>query len=205
MQCEGAVVPAVGQLPDCDEAFHRPAGLGADVPSRDAGGVTPSFETLDWPDDAEAAMRFLTSNEWPFHGSPCLSDDQAAQVRLAGNDVASFWIRADNERIGLIRAFDLDDLDDGSPLLDLRIAEGHRGRGVGRAAVTWLTDHLFSTLVELHRIEATTRHDNVAMQRVFEHCSYRLEGRMLEAWKNADGTRSDTLTYAILRREWRAL
>ena len=180
-------------------------GLSAEVPARDAGGVTPSFELLVWPDDAEAAMRFLTSNEWPFHGSPRLSHDQAARVSLAGDDIASFWIRADTERIGLIRAFDLDDLDDGSPLFDLRIAEGHRGRGVGRAAVTWLTDHLFRTYVELHRIEATTRHDNLAMQRVFERCSYRLEGRMLEAWKNADGTRSDTLTYAILRREWRAL
>ncbi len=167
--------------------------------------MTLSFESLVWPDDAEAAIRFLTSNEWPFHGLPRLSYDQAAQVKLAGDDVASFWIRADTERIGLIRAFDLEDLDAGSPLFDLRIAEGARKFGVGRAAVTWLTAHLFSTHVELHRIEATTRHDNVAMQRVFERCSYRLEGRMLEAWKNADGTRSDTLTYAILRSEWRAL
>lgn len=71
--------------------------------------------------------------------------------------------------------------------------------------MTWLTDHLFSTYLELDRIEATTRHDNLAMQRVFDHCSYRLEGRMLEAWANADGTRSDTLAYAILRREWQAL
>lgn len=175
------------------------------MPARDAGGVTPSFELLVWPDDAEAALRFLASNEWPFHGSPRLSVDQAARVGLAGDDIASFWIRVGTERVGLIRAFDLDDLDDGSPLFDLRIAEGHRGRGVGRAAVTWLTGHLFSTYVELHRIEATTRHDNLAMQQVLERCSYRLEGRMLEAWKNADGTRSDTLTYAILRREWRAL
>ena len=168
-------------------------------------GVTLSFELLVWPDDADEAITFLTSNEWPFHASPCLSQEQAAHVSLAGDDIVSFWIRAGDERIGLIRAFDLDDRDDGSPLFDLRIADGHRGRGVGRAAVTWLTNHLFGTYVELHRIEATTRHDNLAMQRVFDRCRYRLEGRMLEAWKNADGTRSDTLTYAILRREWRAL
>jgi RimJ/RimL family protein N-acetyltransferase len=173
--------------------------------SRDADRVRPSFELLRWPEDNAAAIEFLTSNQWPFHGSPHLSPDQAAQIGLGGDGVASFWIRAGTERIGLIRVFDLDDLDEGSPLFDLRIAEGHRGHGVGRAAVTWLTTHLFSTYVELHRIEATTRHDNLAMQRVLERCSYRLEGRMLEAWKNADGTRSDTLTYAILRREWRAL
>jgi RimJ/RimL family protein N-acetyltransferase len=97
---------------------------------------------------------------------------------------------------------DLDDLDVGSPLFDLRIAEGHRGSGVGRVAVTWSTNHLFSTYLELNRIEATTRDDNAAMQRVFERCRYRLEGRMLEAWKNADDTRSDTLIFAILGREW---
>ena len=164
--------------------------------------MTLSFDALVWPEDAGAAIEFLTSNEWPFHGSPCLTHDQAARLSLAGDDIASFWIRADAEVIGLIRAFDLDDLDAGSPLFDLRIAEGQRGRGVGRAAVTWLTDHLFNTYLELNRIEATTRHDNLAMQRVFELCRFRREGRMLEAWKNADGTRSDTLTYAILRREW---
>lgn len=179
-------------------------GLSAEVPARDAGPVTTSFDALVWPQDAEAASEFLTSNDWPFHGSPCLTHDQAARVSLAGDDIASFWIRADTETVGLIRVFDLDDLDVGSPLFDLRIAEDHRGCGVGRAAVVWLTGHLFTTYGELHRIEAMTRHDNLAMQRVFDRCGYRLEGRMLEAWKNADGTRADTLTYAILRREWQA-
>ena len=168
---------------------------------RDADWVTPSFEPLVWPEDAPAAIEFLTSNRWPFHGSPRLSHDQAARVGLADDDIASFWIRADDTTIGLIRAFDLDDLDDGSPLFDLRIAEGHR-RGVGRVAVTWLTGHLFRTYLELNRIEASTRHDNLAMQRVVDLCRYRLEGRMVEAWRNADGTRSDTLTYAMPRREW---
>ena len=185
-----------------DRAARKRAQYRAGL--RDADRVTSSFDSLVLPEDAEAAIEFLTSNEWPFHGSPHLRHDQAAQVRVAGDDIASFWIRADAKVIGLIRAFDLDDLDVGSPLFDLRIAEGHRGRGVGRAAVTWLTGHLFNTHLELHRIEATTRHDNLAMQRVFERCNYRLEGRMLEAWTNADGTRSDTLTYAILRREWEA-
>ena len=103
--------------------------------------------------------------------------------------------------VGLIRLFDLDDLDNGSPLFDLRIATNHRSRGIGRYAVEWLTAHLFTTYPGLHRIEATTRSDNAAMQAVFARCGYRREGTMLEAWKNADGSRSDTLTYALLRRE----
>jgi hypothetical protein len=42
------------------------------------------------------------------------------------------------------------------------------------------------------------------MQAVFARCGYRQEGRMVEAWKNADGSRSDTLLYAILRQEFTA-
>jgi len=69
-------------------------------------------------------------------------------------------------------------------------------------AVRWLTSHLFNTYPPLARIEATTRHDNAAMQMVFDRCGYRQEGRLVEAWVSADGARSDTLIYAILRREW---
>lgn len=166
--------------------------------------MKPTFESVVWPDDHDAVIGFLMSSEWPFHATPLLEHDQAAQFSVVGDDTASFWIRVGTERIGLIRAFDLDDIDDGSPLFDVRIAGHHRSRGVGSAAVAWLTDHLFTTHSELHRIEATTRHDNLAMQRVFNHCEYRLEGRMIEAWKNVDGSRSDSLTYAILRREWEA-
>jgi RimJ/RimL family protein N-acetyltransferase len=130
------------------------------------------------------------------------SPTEAASVRVSAGDVVTFWIRERGETVGLIRLLDVDDLDVGSPLFDLRIAQGHRRRGLGRQAVRWLTDHLFTTHDLLHRIEATTRDDNVAMQAVFAHCGYRLEGRLLEAWLNADGTRADTLIYGILRGEW---
>jgi RimJ/RimL family protein N-acetyltransferase len=162
------------------------------------------FEPVVWPDDADAAASFLAAHEWPFHGAPQLTTDEAAKIQVAGDDTVSFWVRDDGETIGLVRVFDLDDLADGSPLFDLRIAPGWRGRGVGTATVTWLTDHLFTTYPELHRIEATTRHDNVAMQTVFGRRGYRLEGRLVETWGSPDGTRYDTLLYAILRREWAA-
>ena len=160
------------------------------------------FEPLNWPVDAPNVVKFLTANEWPFHGVRQLSGADAATVSVIGDDVATYWIREGDETIGMIRLFELEDLDNGSPLFDLRIAEHHRGRGIGRQSVRWLTRHLFTTYPGLHRIEATTRDDNLAMQTVFAHCGYRLEGRMLEAWKNADGTRHDTLVYAILRREY---
>jgi RimJ/RimL family protein N-acetyltransferase len=159
-------------------------------------------EPVIWPDDALVAVEFLASNEWPHHALSNLSRQQAAEVGLAGDDIVSFWIKAGSEPIGLIRVLDLDDIDDGSPLLDIRIAAAHRGRGVGTSAVSWVVDHLFTTHGELHRLEATTRHDNVAMQRVFDRCGFRLEGRLLESWTNADGSRADTWIYGLLRREW---
>ena len=164
--------------------------------------MTLSFGRVHLPDDERAVVEFLTASTWPFHGSARLTPDAAADVAVDNLDVQSFWIMLDDARIGLIRLLDLGDLDDGSPLFDLRLAEGHRGRGIGARAVEWLTAHLFTEFPELHRIEATTRHDNLPMQAVFARCGYRLEGRLVEAWTSADGNRYDTLLYAMLRREF---
>jgi RimJ/RimL family protein N-acetyltransferase len=164
--------------------------------------VALTFERLTWPDEAADVVEFLTTNEWPFHRSARLSPLEAASVDVVGEDVAAFWIRLDGATIGMIRLFDLDDVEDGSPLFDLRLAETHRRKGFGRAAVRWLTGHLFTAYPVLHRIEATTRHDNLAMRSVLGRCGYRLEGRLREAWPGDDGTRFDSLVYAILRKEW---
>ncbi|MCB0968845.1 MAG: GNAT family N-acetyltransferase [Ilumatobacter sp.] len=162
------------------------------------------FEPVMWPDDAVAVVDFLVSSRWPFHGTPELTADDAASVAVAGDDMAGFWVLSDGDRVGLVRLVDLDDVVDGSPRFDLRIADGRRGSGLGTRAVDWLTDHLFTTYPALHRVEATTRGDNHAMQAVFDRCGYRLEGRFVEAWRNADGSYDDALSYAILRREWAA-
>lgn len=159
------------------------------------------FEPVRWPEDADAVVAFLAGHTWPFHGVARLTPEAAAEVTVASDDVASIWICDEHGTIGLIRLLELSDLEDGSPLFDLRIAEPHRGRGVGNQAVEWLTGHLFGTHRDLHRIEATTRDDNMSMQAVFDRCGWRLEGRFVEAWRNADGSRRDALTYAILRRE----
>ena len=102
------------------------------------------FEPLNLPEDESAVVDFLVESEWPFHGQPRLSRVEAAQVCVASDDVASYWISEDGGAIGLIRLMDLNDVGDGSPLFDLRIADAHRGRGVGYRAVNWLTKHLFT-------------------------------------------------------------
>ena len=81
--------------------------------------------------DARSAHLFLAANDWPYHGVPRLTAEDAAEVPLESDDVASFWIRDRDELVGLIRLLDLNDVDDGSPLFDLRIATRHRGAESG--------------------------------------------------------------------------
>lgn len=164
--------------------------------------MQPTFVPVQLPEDSEAIINLLTSNEWPFHGSPQPDRAEAASIQVAGSDTKSFWIELSGERIGLVRAFDLDDVIDGSPLIDIRITSPFRNRGFGRFAVDELTKHLFESHPALHRIEATTRNDNEPMKSVLSRCGYRQEGRLIEAWRSRNGERFDTLIYAILRSEW---
>lgn len=109
---------------------------------------------------------------------------------------------ATQERVGLIRLYDLDDVDDGYPLFDLRIRATYRGQGIGKQAVQWLTRYLFETWPQLERIAGTTRHDNQAMWQVFRHCGYAKEGHFRQDWNGSDGKQYDTIQYAILREDW---
>lgn len=162
-----------------------------------------SFRSIFIPADSDAVTQFLSSNSWPFHNPSAMSVEAAANLQTSSESVESYWILDGGSTVGVIRLFDLDDIDrGGSPLFDLRIAEECRGRGIGTQAANWLTGHLFVAHPALHRIEATTRSDNVAMRRVLERCRYVAEGEFREDWTNEDGTRSNTSAYAILRSDW---
>jgi RimJ/RimL family protein N-acetyltransferase len=142
----------------------------------------------------------VAAHEWPHHGVPRLDSSDAERVI----DAAESWAIVEaGVVVGVLRILDLDDIEDGSPLFDLRLAATARGRGIGTAAVTWLADHLFATYPSLHRIEATTRDDNLAMQRVLDRCGWTCEGRMRESWPTPDGTRHDALVYGLLRTDER--
>ncbi|WP_432156936.1 GNAT family N-acetyltransferase [Streptomyces sp. bgisy153] len=154
--------------------------------------------------DVDALVGFLTSDTWPFHGQAVV-DEEGTRQRVAGGDfdgdgTRTFWIGAGEEVLGLVR---LMDLEDATPLFDLRLRSRDRGRGVGSRAVTWLTAYLFDTFPHVTRIEGTTRQDNVAMRRVFRACGYVKEAHYRQAWPTEDGTVCDAVGYAILRRDWR--
>jgi RimJ/RimL family protein N-acetyltransferase len=147
--------------------------------------------------EIDELVTFLTGDEWPFHVMRRL-DEAAVRARAAsGAYDQAFWVLDGASRAGLVR---LMDLDDGTPLFDLRVRATARGRGAGTAAVRWLTAHVF-THYTTNRIEGTTRQDNLAMRRIFERTGYVKEAHYREAWPSGDGVR-DSVGYAILRRDW---
>lgn len=120
-----------------------------------------------------------------------------------GSNHASFWIlNGESDVIGLVRLFDLDDIDDGYPLFDLRIRTKHRGVGVGKSAVKWLTRYLFEKHTQLDRIAGTTRVDNLAMRKLFKSCGFAKEGHYRKDWASSNGESLDTVKYGILRQDW---
>lgn len=157
-------------------------------------------------DEKNLLIEFFTSETWPFHKLSTLSRLDVLKMiddgLIDGNDRKSFWIHDENKIVGLVRIFDLDDIEDGSPLFDLRIRNACRGKGGGTQAVRWLTDYLFQTWPTLERIAGSTRVDNAAMRAVFRKCGYTKEGHIRRDWRTPQGERLDSILYGIVRSEW---
>ncbi|MEV3939199.1 GNAT family protein [Glycomyces sp. NPDC049804] len=155
------------------------------------------------PDEADALADFLSGEVWPFHGSGRVERADVARRVAEGyyedEETRTFWIVLDERPVGIVRLFDLGD---DTPLFDLRVTEACRGAGIGTQAVQWLVSYLFTELPEVHRIEGTTRQDNVAMRRVFRRCGFVKEGHFRQAWPDGAGLLHDAVAYAILRQDW---
>lgn len=166
-----------------------------------------SFESVSLPADKDRLITFLVSEEWPFHVNSRLGRDKVLEMIgegiFDGSNHESFWILGESQKeIGFIRIFDLEDVEDGYPLFDLRICAEYRGRGLGKAAVQWLTKYLFEKHPQLERIVGTTRADNSAMRKTFRSNRYVKEGHYRKDWSSSNGERFDTVKYGILREDW---
>jgi RimJ/RimL family protein N-acetyltransferase len=166
-----------------------------------------SFHPLAIDIEREFLADWLSSDRWIYHSDPQLSREKVLkwvdQGAFTGTNFQTFWIVADSDqRVGLIRLFDLDDIDDGAPMFDLRIQSQYRGQGIGKRALQWLTAYLFETWPELERIEGNTRVDNFPMRKVFLQCNYVKEGHFRKAWTADAGKRLDSIHYGILREDW---
>ncbi len=167
-------------------------------------GISLTRAALSEPDDRAAFTAFLTSNTFPFHVRARPSAEQVEDALRAGSwegdDVESFWI--DDETDGRVGVLRLDDLDDATAMVDLRLADGARGRGYGSAALEIATDLVFTRYPAVVRFEGQTREDNVAMRRVFERCGWVFEAYYRDGWPVEDGAPVASVAYSVLRRDW---
>lgn len=154
-------------------------------------------------------LEFLSSGYWPFHSTPKISKEklekQVDEGYFSGDGHKTFLVLTEDSSIaGVIRLFDLGSGsdDDETPLFDIKIKEEFRGKGIGKKALNWLTDFVFTNYPNKLRFEATTRIDNIAMRKVFEECGFVKEAHYRQAWPDAQGNRYDCAGYAILRSDW---
>lgn len=154
--------------------------------------------------DRDQLVRFLTSERFPFHVAS-RPDRATVLERIDRGDFDERgrlvrWVRTDGaDTVGLLR---VEDADDPTPMLDLRLGEAHRGRGLGTAALRRACDLVFGTLPDVDRFEGSTRSDNVAMRRAFRRAGWVKEAVHREAWPGRDGARFDAIGYAMLRGDW---
>lgn len=154
--------------------------------------------------DREALIAFLTENAFPFHVRQRVTREQVAEAIDEGGyhdaEHRTFWLQAeDDQRVGIVR---LEDLEDPTPLFDLRLDESVRGRGVGGEAMRAITDFVFTTLPDVGRFEGQTREDNIAMRRILLRQGWLKEAHYRESWPVEGGEPLASVAYAILRRDW---
>lgn len=160
------------------------------------------FRLVDKSKELDEMAKFLSESIWPYHVTTQLSYSDARSLILSDSSKQLlYWIVDGLDVVGLLRVLDIDDIGDGAPVLDIRIAQNCRGQGFGTQAVKWIVHSLFEQFGELHRIEANTREDNVLMQRVLAKSGFLLEGRLRQSWKLDDGGWADTLVYGITRQD----
>lgn len=151
----------------------------------------------------------LTSDTWPFHSTPVLEKEkiieQFEKGYFSGPGKRTFLIEYSNEKVGVIRLFDLGESieDDETPLFDIKIKREFRGKGIGESAVRKLVALVFNEYPNKNRFDATTRADNIAMRRVFEKCGFVKEAHYRQAWPDEEGNKFDCAGYSILRQDWK--
>jgi RimJ/RimL family protein N-acetyltransferase len=150
--------------------------------------------------EADALASFLCASTWPYHVYP--SPERAIVLpwiesgRFGNNDDArGFWGVAGTERVAFLA---VQELEDPTPVFDLRIASPWRRRGIGRSALRFVAAWAFGE-GQKHRIEAHTRADNLAMRGLLRAEGWVQEAHHRCAWPDHEGAWHDAVTYALLR------
>ena len=159
--------------------------------------------------DKNELVSLLISERWEFHSMPRIPKEKVIERLESGyyksTENKTFWITDDkNNKAGFIRLFDLgDDINSSeTPLFDIRIKKEFRGKGIGKQAVKWLTEYVFTNFPNKNRLEANTRYDNIVMRSVLEKCGFVKEAHYRQGWPDEYGNKYDCVGYCILKRDW---
>jgi RimJ/RimL family protein N-acetyltransferase len=157
-------------------------------------------------EDIPALHHLLTSNRWEYFLDPVI-DKRGLKVRnekyFASNTTQTLvYIDSERSLKGFIRFFDIKNSDTDSPLFIVNVDESARGKGIGTELISRGVRYIFDRYDKIRRIEATTRVDNKAMQKVFESAGFRHEATYRKVWRVKEGKYVDSLGYAILREEF---
>ena len=158
----------------------------------------------EFKDEIDTLVNFLTSDTWEFHGVPNPSPEKVRESYenkfYNGEDCKTFWITLDKDtKAGMIRIYDLQDV---TPLFDIRILSKYKGLGLGTSTINWLTDYIFNNFSDIKRIEGNTRQDNYAMRCVFHKCGFVKEAHYRKEWEGRNGKLYDSIGYGITREDW---
>lgn len=159
----------------------------------------------EYTDDVDSLIEFLISDTWDFHGVPNpgpekIREDNKNQ-EYTGVNCKTFWIMLDQDlKVGMIRIYDLQD---NTPLFDIRILSKYKGMGIATITVNWLIEYIFNHFSDVERIEGNTRQDNYAMRTVFHKCGFAKEAHYRKAWKDTNGKRYDAIGYGITKEDWK--
>ncbi|MCS4276986.1 RimJ/RimL family protein N-acetyltransferase [Mycetocola sp. BIGb0189] len=129
---------------------------------------------------------------------------EVARERWDSGDFAlpnnlAYWITRAGERIGYLN---FQEISDGTPMLDLRLADHGRGLGFGTRALDIGLGLMFTLFPAVNRIEGNTRIDNTPMRRVFEHVGFVKEAHYRQGWAVEGSEPVDSVAYALLRGDW---
>lgn len=165
--------------------------------------VSVQLSAINPAQDADELVRFLSSNRFPFHVRERPSEVEARSRLTNGAfdppDNLAYWIELAGNRVGFLN---FQELSEGTPMIDLRLGEADRGRGLGSVALELGVAEIFKANPDVNRVEGNTRADNIAMRKVFQRTGFVKEAHYREGWTVADSAPLDSVAYAILRRDW---
>lgn len=167
-------------------------------------GTIKPFESKDLKELHE----LLTSNRWEFFLDPII-DERGLKVRneeYFSSDTNQTLVYRDDrgKLLGYIHFDKIENTNNDSPSFTVCVDTSIRGKGVGQALVKEGVKYIFDKYNKIRRIYATTREDNLPMQKIFELLGFRQEARYKKEWEIREtGEYVDTLGYAILKEEFK--